>query len=774
MVVEARGRGLLAGFLREINVYFLEHWGSRVVGRGMEQTTRVSQERAAEPEQYSLDLAPLARGAHRVSQRVWFVDEGGVRTVHVGSVVVGQYDLGDKLGRNQALTLVARCKYATQRELAAAFGLTARTVNRLCQTAAREGLGGLVRKRRRDKTPGAVAARLCALREQGARVSRIAETTGVSARTVRSILVERGYDPHDPRGAQQGELGVRADQAVLDQEGGPSEGESSEVVDRVVAGVETVSGAEGSRTSAAATWEGGVEELGVAFTEGRSVWGAGVLLAIAVEGGALLAEARRVYGRLRGGLYGLRALVQGLYVMAWLGVRNAEGLKGQDPEGLGRLLGLERLFEVKTLRRRLHEVGQRQQAMAWQEAMVRRWVSEVEEELATLYVDGHTRAYYGKRKIAKGWCARRRLCQPATTEMWTNDRRGEPLLRVSPEAHPTVAQVLPQLLSDVRGLIGERRCLVAFDRGGWSGKTFKQVVAKGFDFVTYRPGRYAPLPAESFRECPVEEGPDGPRVYRLAEGRLRLRGYGESRLIAVLRDDAKQTHLVTSQETRSAVAVARELFGRWRQENYFKYMRANYNLDALVDYGFEAVQDREIPNPEWVAINRDLGRARAALGRLQRRAVEGDGEATGAPRQRDQISAQRQTVEGFKARRDALPKRAMLSETQRADEVKLSVERKLFTDIVKLAAYRSECELVRRVAPSFARNADEGHTFVRTLLQQPADLVVRGPDLYVTFAPMSAPRFTRALRGLCDAVNSDHPTYPESRWQLHFAVRDDD
>lgn len=736
----------------------------------MEQTRAVSADEQSGL-QSSLDLAPLPAGARRISKRAWLLDQDGVRTVHVGWVVVAQYDVGDKLQRNQVVVLLAQQKYAKQVELAAAFELTTRQVNRLCRTAAQEGLEGLIRKRRRDKTPGAVARRICTLREQGCRVSRIAEATGVSARTVRSILVERGYDAHDPRLGQQRELALESEEEERAEAACAGEGFETSVAD--VDGVEMESEVEDVATrSAGEPWVGGLEEAEVVFTSGRSVWGAGTLLAVAMEEGALLAEARTVYGRLRGGTYGLRALVQGLYAMAWLGVSNAESLKGHDPEELGRVLGLERVFEVKTLRRKLAEVGEKGQAMAWQQAMVRHWVSEADEELATLYVDGHTRAYYGKRKIAKGWCARQRLCQPATTEMWTNDRRGEPLLRVTPEAHPKVAHALPGLLSDVRGLIGDQECLVAFDRGGWSGSTFREVVKAGFDFVTYRPGKYTPLSAESFRDCPVEEVSDPPQVVRLAEDRLWVRDYGEARLIAVLDDGGKQIHLVTSQETSPAVRIVRELSGRWRQENYFKYMRANYNLDALVDYSIEPVQDREIPNPEWLALDRELRRARAAFTQRQKRVAEGGAQAMDDPAWRKQITEQCAAIEELKARRDAVPKRAMLSQTDRADEVKLSVERKLFTDIVKLAAYRTECQLVRRVAPTFHRNADEGHTFVRNVLRQPADLVARGCDLYITFAPMSAPRFTRALQALCEVVNSDHPTYPESPWRLHFAVRE--
>lgn len=113
----------------------------------------------------------------------------------------------------------------------------------------------------------------------------------------------------------------------------------------------------------------------------------------------------------------------------------------------------------------------------------------------------------------------------------------------------------------------------------------------------------------------------------------------------------------------------------------------------------------------------------------------------------------------------------MLSETNRADEVKLATERKLCSDLIKMAAYRTECELVRRIAGTFARTPDEAHTLIRSIMQQTGDIRVEGTDVHVTLQPMSAPRFTRALVALCDAVNTDNPVYPDTDWRLHFHVR---
>ena len=56
------------------------------------------------------------------------------------------------------------------------------------------------------------------------------------------------------------------------------------------------------------------------------------------------------------------------------------------------------------------------------------------------------------------------------------------------------------------------------------------------------------------------------------------------------------------------------MFERWRQENFFKYMREEFLLDALVDYRIEPEDPtRTIPNPERRALDKQIRAARTEL-----------------------------------------------------------------------------------------------------------------------------------------------------------------
>ena len=73
------------------------------------------------------------------------------------------------------------------------------------------------------------------------------------------------------------------------------------------------------------------------------------------------------------------------------------------------------------------------------------------------------------------------------------------------------------------------------------------------------------------------------------------------------------------------------MFERWRQENFFKYMREEFLLDTLIDYQIEPEDPtRTIPNPKCSearsrpafhnrAIARDLRRGDGSVERQQQR-----------------------------------------------------------------------------------------------------------------------------------------------------------
>ena len=140
---------------------------------------------------------------------------------------------------------------------------------------------------------------------------------------------------------------------------------------------------------------------------------AGLLLALpALEDTGLLAAAREVYGRLKDGFYGLTATLLTLVFLALAGEPRAEGATRLPPAALGRVLGLDRAPEVKTIRRKLGELAAAGKAAELAMALARRHAAARPDALGFLYVDGHARVYYGTRTVQKTHVARLKFPAP--------------------------------------------------------------------------------------------------------------------------------------------------------------------------------------------------------------------------------------------------------------------------------------------------------------------------------------------------------------------------
>jgi hypothetical protein len=99
---------------------------------------------------------------------------------------------------------------------------------------------------------------------------------------------------------------------------------------------------------------GKLEDAAPLFAQTENLPGAGVLLAIpALVGSGLLSVARKLYGSLGPAFCGLRTTLVASVLLTLLRISRPETLKEYSPGDLGRIVGLDRMPEVKTLRRQL-------------------------------------------------------------------------------------------------------------------------------------------------------------------------------------------------------------------------------------------------------------------------------------------------------------------------------------------------------------------------------------------------------------------------------------
>src|SRR5204862_6817945 len=116
-----------------------------------------------------------------------------------------------------------------------------------------------------------------------------------------------------------------------------------------------------------------LEDAAPLFGSQAKVPRAGVLLALSplVRSGVFEC-AQEIYGSLGPGFYGLRTSLLTLLLMALWRIKRPEALKEHSPQDLGRVLGLDRAPEVKTLRRNLARLAAAGSAAQFGQALAQR------------------------------------------------------------------------------------------------------------------------------------------------------------------------------------------------------------------------------------------------------------------------------------------------------------------------------------------------------------------------------------------------------------------
>ena len=736
--------------------------------------------------------------------------EADQRVIVVAGLPVHHYRAEDAVAEAYAMVFLVNSGFAQQTDVARAFDRSVRTIRRYQERYVDGGMAALGReegwRRGRRRISGKRLRSIEVLKSQGISNRAIAHRLGVNEKAIRKLVgaskpaksAQLGLPAIEPGAEKPAESCVPSATSIGEDGDRPtrSAGEKGEDCDPATASEAandddpvpmSLDGDASDRTlDRQLAYLGLLDDAAPLFRDGSSVPGVGVLLALPclVESG-LIRISRKLYGEMGPAFYGLRTTLLTLVLMALLRIKRPEHLKEKDPAAFGRLLGLDRAPEVKTLRRRLARLAAQHCAEQLGAELARQRVDQRGHLMGFLYVDGHVRAYHGERPISSNaYVARRHLAMPATTDYWINDSSGDPLLVIAGEVDAALTKAMPRLLREVRDVVGERKVTIVFDRGGWSPQLFAAMIKDGFDVLTYRKGRCRRINERRFIRRRAKL--DGQWVdyflhdepVRLLKGRLRLRQ------VTRLCDGGHQTNVITSRWDLRDIEVAYRMFERWRQENFFKYMREEFLLDALVDYQIEPEDPtRTIPNPERRALDKEIRAARADVAKLER---EFGAAAANNAEQR------RPTMRGFKIahgklgkelrkararvsrlfdQRHNVPKRVEIRDLSERAVVKLATERKHLTDIIKIVAYQAESDLIALLRPHYARVDQEGRTLLHELFATAGDIRVSDSELYISLAPLSSPHRTRAAQALCEILDKTATTFPGSRLRIRFAMR---
>ena len=378
----------------------------------------------------------------------------------------------------------------------------------------------------------------------------------------------------------------------------------------------------------------------IRFETCRDVSFGGVLCALpALAENGLFRHIHDCLAQLRGYYSTLHVIVL-LAHMALCRIKTVEQLQYQPPGELGKLSGLDRVPEVRCLRRKLAALSIDDGPSKWAGLLSRDWLKAAPELAGALYVDGHVRLYHGSQTaLPKRYVSRQRLCLRGTTDYWVNDVLGQPFFAVErPIDHGLLealrSDIVPRLLKDVPGqptaeeLEADRyraRFVILFDREGYSPEFFKEMwQTHRIACITYHKYPKDDWPAAEFAEIETTL-PGGEQVSLQLAERGSWIGDRKSGLwvreVRKLTTSGHQVSLISTAFGGSAVRDAAGLFSRWSQENFFGYMMEHFAIDLLNEYRTEEIPEtkRPVVNPKWRELDRQKRSVKSKLTHRQAR-----------------------------------------------------------------------------------------------------------------------------------------------------------
>jgi transposase len=501
------------------------------------------------------------------------------------------------------------------------------------------------------------------------------------------------------------------------------------------------------------------------------------------------------------GYYSVIHIITLLAFMALCRIKTTEQLRWQPPGELGKLLGLDRIPEVRCLRNKLSALSG-EGAVKWGELLSKKWMDDYPDLAGVLYVDGHVRLYGGKEKLPKQYVSRERLCLRGVMDFWINDMRGQPFFVVRTIVNPGMLQVLrdeivPRLLKEVPNQPTDQmlldnpylhRFIIVFDREGYSPEFFKDMWEDHrIACITYH--KY---PKDDWKECEFEETSveliNGEKTpMKLAERGSYL-GVKEKGLwmkeLRKLTKSGHQTSIITTAFSLSNMVIAVLMFARWCQENFLGYMMQHFAIDLLSDYLKEEVPDTEkVISPKWRTLEKKINSLNGKLKHRKSRfadftlnpMVENGTKKykeweKGKSELAEEIHIFEANLRVLKDEQKNIDKHVKIKDLPEKDQFRaISPSKKHLIDTIKMIAYRTETAMANLIVQRHG-TLDQARALIRDIFASEADLIPDEENKIITIRihNLSTRSMDSKLDYLLSILNDARMKYPGTNMLLRY------
>ncbi len=541
--------------------------------------------------------------------------------------------------------------------------------------------------------------------------------------------------------------------------------------------------------------QGKIEKTPIRFVPSEGVEFGGVLFLLPSLLATGLLSYQNHYDDLSG-YYDLDTIILTLAFMYLCRIKNPEQLKHISPGEFGKLLGLDRIPEARNLRFKMSEIVKQKQAMNWNRELAVSWVAE--EETAFYYIDGHVKVYSGyKANLGRKHISRLKLCLPGMMEFWINNSEGLPYFVVTGEVNEKMQEIitdriLPELLENVAIKISDEqleadpdlpRFTLVFDREVSSPEFFGKLWSEHrVAVLTYKKNAKDKWEENDFTEHEMEIGSNKVKM-ELCEKKIELNNV-ELREIRKKNSNSHQTSIITTNKKLTTILIAIKMFSRWTQENFFKYLRSDYDLDRIVHYLVNEInKDFEVVNPLHRKLTNRLKKTREKIARRKAKLYELihenlNGDADETEKNVDKQSKVKDELQGFEAdekelleQRSQHPYKITIKEMEEKVRYnKLDIESKLFQNIIKMICYRAETRFSILLAANYKKKIYEMRALTKSLIKTKANLIpdYKNETLTIELYSLSNPRDNNAAIEICQILNDTDTKFPGTNLKLIY------